>query len=139
MSASTTPATTICIDLEVSFLGEKANCVAVVKTQAGSLFTGDKAAPWQLQVVKLSGSPYDTLHALLHHSLVPFFRSFVRTKTDASKEPKGLVNVTKKMAELEVTLYNCKQDVQIEPVKLSFLPEIVNSAQQVSNLLQHHL
>ena len=37
----------------------------------------------------------------------------------------------KKLAELEVSLYNCKQQVQIEPVKLAFHSLVVLAADRV--------
>jgi hypothetical protein len=117
----------ISIELEVSFVNEKSSSVAIIKTRPDAVFDGGKDFVGQLQVIKLNGSPFDSLHAFLHHSLNPFFRSFMKAGGKKSdKDPKGVVE--KKMAELELTLYNCKQNVQIEQVKLSFHPDIVQAA-----------
>jgi hypothetical protein len=121
---------TISIELEVSFVNEKSSSVAIIKTQPDAVFDGGKDFVGQLQVIKLNGSPFDSLHAFLHHSLNPFFRSFMKAGGKKSdKDPKGVVE--KKMAELELTLYNCKQNVQIEQVKLSFHPDIAQAAKKV--------
>jgi len=111
-------------------VNEKSSSVAIIKTQPDAVFDGGKDFVGQLQVIKLNGSPFDSLHAFLHHSLNPFFRSFMKAGGKKSdKDPKGVVE--KKMAELELTLYNCKQNVQIEQVKLSFHPDIAQAAKKV--------
>lgn len=111
-------------------MNEKSSSVAIIKTQPDAVFDGGKDFVGQLQVIKLNGSPFDSLHAFLHHSLNPFFRSFMKAGGKKSdKDPKGVVE--KKMAELELTLYNCKQNVQIEQVKLSFHPDIAQAAKKV--------
>lgn len=43
----------------------------------------------------------------------------------------GVGVVTQKIAELELSLYNCKQDVQIQEVSLVFHPEIKAAAKKV--------
>lgn len=126
------------VELEVSFVNEKSSSVAIIKTQPDAVFSGAKDFIGQLQVIKINGSPFDSLHAFLHHSLNPFFRSFMKAGGKKSdKDPKGVVE--KKMAELELTLYNCKQNVQIEQVKLSFHPDIVQAAKKVHTHNSHHV
>ena len=44
----------------------------------------------------------------------------------------GISAVNQKMAELELSLYNCKQNVQIDHVILHFHPEIVIAGKKVS-------
>ena len=91
-----------------------------------------------------SDSPFETLHSYVHNSFVPFFRSFAKAQED-SQAQKGeeaagcteatilttnvcsastVAAVTQKMVELELSLYNCTQDVQIEDVSLPINPEI---------------
>ncbi len=51
----------------------------------------------------------------------------------------GLNSVSQKMAELELSLYNCKQNVQIDVVTLSFHPEIVMASRKVTYIYHHQL
>lgn len=43
----------------------------------------------------------------------------------------GIGAVNQKIAELELSLYNCKQDVQIQQVYLTFHPDIKAAAAKV--------
>ncbi len=43
----------------------------------------------------------------------------------------GIGAVNQKIAELELSLYNCKQDVQIQQVYLTFHPDIKGAAVKV--------
>lgn len=43
----------------------------------------------------------------------------------------GIGAVNQKIAELELSLYNCKQDVQIQQVYLTFHPDIKAAATKV--------
>lgn len=45
----------------------------------------------------------------------------------------GVGAVNQKLAELELSLYNCKQDVQIQEVNLVFHPDIKAAAKKVSD------
>lgn len=56
----------------------------------------------------------------------------------------GIGAVNQKIAELELSLYNCKQDVQIQQVYLTFHPDIKNAGVKVynhfpPNLLAHFI
>ena len=42
--------------------------------------------------------------------------------------------MNQKMAELELSLYNCKQNVQIDVVSLTIHPEVVAAAKKVTQL-----
>jgi len=46
----------------------------------------------------------------------------------------GVGAVNQKIAELELSLYNCKQDVQIQEVNLIFHPDIKTAAKKVLSL-----
>jgi len=83
------------------------------------------------------GSPLDVLHSLVKHSLSPFFKTFatLAAAPQASAGPAsgnvGISAVDQKFAELELSLYNCKQNVQIPHVVLVFHPEIKAAADVV--------
>eukprot|EP01094_Clydonella_sp_ATCC50884_P027826 TRINITY_DN8164_c0_g1_i2.p1 TRINITY_DN8164_c0_g1~~TRINITY_DN8164_c0_g1_i2.p1 ORF type:complete len:4596 (+),score=2011.83 TRINITY_DN8164_c0_g1_i2:76-13863(+) len=87
--------------------------------------------PQQLQIINLGvGSPFELLHNYLHNSLAPFFRSYLKNAPESikSKQAGGFAAVSQKIADLELSLYNCKQDVQIEQISLSFHPRICAAA-----------
>jgi dynein heavy chain 1 len=120
------------LELEVSFSHEKAVSVAVIKNQTEGVLESENALS-QLQVIKLpAGSPFDILHNLLHHSLGPYFRAFSKALAKKpEKDTRGVAAVGKTLGELELSLYNCKQNVQIEQVRLAYHPDILSAAAKV--------
>lgn len=88
----------------------------------------------QVQLVNLSeGSPFETLHSYIHNSFSPFFWSFVKRERKSEKEAKagGALNaIGQKLADLEVSLFNVKQNVQIEEVLLEFHPDIADAGRK---------
>jgi hypothetical protein len=146
-------------DLEMSF-GEKAVSVAFIKkTGDTGVEGGAKSVASQLQTIHLGdSSPFDTLHNYVHNSFAPLVRSIVNRsqKKGTEKESKlgmlgednftffsctlvhslfqgmGIGAVNQKIAELELSLYNCKQDVQIQQVYLTFHPDIKAAAAKVA-------
>ncbi|KAL6068809.1 putative dyneins heavy chain [Balamuthia mandrillaris] len=129
--ASPKEGATVEFGLEVSFTDEKSPSMVVIKNQPEDcVFGGSKSVASQVQLLKFaSGTPFETLHSFVHNSLAPFFRSYAKSSEKTSeKDPKGLATVDKKIAELELSLYNCKQNIQIEEVKLAFYPEILQAS-----------
>eukprot|EP01132_Coremiostelium_polycephalum_P002127 gene2127-2619_t len=125
-------------ETEVKFGGEKFTSLAVVKRTPESQieFSSSKSISSQLQVLNLGdGSPFDTLHNYIHNSVAPFVRSFVLSSAKSGalssasshheKDVKlGIIAVNQKIAELELSLFNCKQQVQIPEVYLAIHPDI---------------
>ncbi|KAF2072162.1 hypothetical protein CYY_006521 [Polysphondylium violaceum] len=133
-------------EVEVKFGGENKSSLGVVKRVPESTieYSNNKSISSQLQVINLGdGSPFDTLHNYIHNSVAPFVRSFILTSSSkhtakptsaASSYDKdmklGIGAVNQKIAELELSLYNCKQQVQIPEVLLTIHPEIRAIAQK---------
>ncbi|EGG19081.1 cytoplasmic dynein heavy chain [Cavenderia fasciculata] len=76
----------------------------------------------QLQVINLGeGAPFDTLHNFIHNSVAPFIRSFAlksqtqkNTNTVEKDVKLGIGAVNQKIAELELSLYNCREEQQTD-------------------------
>eukprot|EP01133_Synstelium_polycarpum_P001082 gene1082-1226_t len=125
---------TYTIENEVRFGGDRTASLAITKRIPESVIEGgQKSIPSQLQVINLGeGSPFDTLHNLIHNSVAPFVRSFaLKSQKSSEKDLKlGIGAVNQKIAELELSLYNCKQQVQIPEVLLVIHPDIRAVAQK---------
>jgi dynein heavy chain 1, cytosolic len=126
---------------------EKVVTVAVIKRQGELPLEAARSIQSQLRVVNLGdGSPFETLHAVIRHSLSPYFKSFVSQLRGADdgkgnlssgksdQQGLGINAVSQKMAELELSLYNVKQSVQIPHVVLSFHPTVQTASSQVRYL-----
>ncbi|KAM9964742.1 hypothetical protein ACTFIW_004524 [Dictyostelium discoideum] len=134
-------------EIEVKFGGENKSTLAIVKRIPESIveYSSNKSIASQLQVLNLGdGSPMDTLHNYIHNSVAPFVRSYILsaskddtttpsggsadksiTSQNLDKEMKQSIGaVNQKIAELEISLYNCKQQVQIPEVTLAINAEI---------------
>lgn len=77
----------ISFSLEVSFEADNSHCIAFIKKQPESVLTAEESAAKQLQLVDLgSGSPFETLHAYVHNTFAPFFRSFIKSQGSETKD-----------------------------------------------------
>ncbi|EFA77050.1 cytoplasmic dynein heavy chain [Heterostelium album PN500] len=124
---------TYTFDVEVRFGGEKTTSLVIIKRVPESNMESSKSISSQLQIINLGeGSPFDTLHNYIHNSVAPFIRSFTaKSSKQAEKDAKsGIGAVNQKIAELELSLYNCKQQVQIPEVVLQIHPDIRSVAQK---------
>lgn len=135
------------------FSNERASVVALIKKQENSSLESGKSIASQLQAVNLSeGSPFESLHSLVRHSIAPFFKAYVKQTTASGASDKssassskaggsggdgkiglGINAVNQKIAELELSLYNCKQNVQIPHVSLNFHPEVSSANARVAS------
>jgi hypothetical protein len=125
-----TTAATISLTLDVTFVDTRAQTILLVKRE-GQLVSKDSQnrdvpVASQLQVVNLGGSPLESLHSCVHGALAPLFNAFVRVNESTRKDAgfNAVQAVKQKMDELEVTLYNAKQNAQIETVVLEYHPEV---------------
>lgn len=131
----------ISFELEISFGGDGASYVAVVKKNPESPLEADRSPASQLQMINIgSGSPFETLHSYVQTTFVPYFRSYMQAsgKQKDGKIAGDVATVSQRMAELESSLYNCKHDVQIENVDLPINAEI-RAAEQRAKTAGHAL
>lgn len=125
--------------------------VAIIKRQGELPLEASRSVQSQLRVVNLGdGSPFETLHAVIRHSLSPYFKSFVsqvrgggedsaKAGSVAGKQDQqglGINTVSQKMAELELSLYNVKQSVQIPHVLLAFNAAVKTASTEVRFVFQ---
>eukprot|EP01113_Clastostelium_recurvatum_P011812 TRINITY_DN1605_c0_g1_i1.p1 TRINITY_DN1605_c0_g1~~TRINITY_DN1605_c0_g1_i1.p1 ORF type:complete len:4689 (+),score=1530.43 TRINITY_DN1605_c0_g1_i1:285-14351(+) len=149
-SSSESRSDRIMFDLEINFSGDKARTVVLLKLNPEAPLgeSGQtRSIASQLQLINLpEGSPFEVLHNYVHNTIAPFFRSYVdkagsrrqassqaggsSSTSGASDKGAGLGAVNQKIAELELSLYNCKQDVQIPEVHLAINPEIKAAAKR---------
>jgi len=90
------------------------------------------------QLVELGeGSPFETLHSLVRNSISPLVRSYLKLHNKEQEETKdvksgiGMGAVNQKVAELELSLYNCKQNIEIPSIVLTYHPEVKAAAKKV--------
>lgn len=121
--------TIIEFSFEVSFSKSTVNNIALIKKSAESGLEKSKSLSSQLQIINIGeGSPFETIHSYLHYTLAPYFRNFMEKEFDTQRsQATGVTTVQKKIEELERSLYNCKQNIQIEPVLFTYHPEISNA------------
>ncbi|GAM24388.1 hypothetical protein SAMD00019534_075630 [Acytostelium subglobosum LB1] len=116
-------------EVEVRFGGDKTTSLVITKRVPETALDSSKSVSSQLQAINLGeGSPFDTLHNYIHNSVAPFIRSFSAKSQKATPEKDskmGIGAVNQKIAELELSLFNCKQQMQIPEVVLVFHPEIM--------------
>lgn len=123
---------------EVGFSGDTTS-VAFIKKRPDGLLDKEASVSSQLHLINLNdSSPYDTLHSYVHNSFSPFFRSFVKKmkKQDSTRSNLGtsITSVDQKLQELELSLYNLKQNVQIDRVILNFHPKIIEASENCKKL-----
>ena len=77
----------ISFELEVSFQGDNTQSLAFIKKVPESVLVADSNPSKQLQLVDLgSGSPFETLHAYVHNTFAPFFRSYIKSHSTGNKD-----------------------------------------------------
>jgi hypothetical protein len=148
-SGSRDSKTSFILSLEIIFHGDKNSCLAFIKKQAEGVLDKNKSVGAQLQMVHLgAGSVFETLHNYIHNTFNPFFRSYLKHIQKDNKEQPQCINivnisqsltfltasvfsVSQRMTDLEVSLLNCKQSVQIDSVTIQFHPKIVAAAAKV--------
>lgn len=119
--------------LSVSLKDSRSSAVAFIK-RTPSLDALRPIAP-QLHLLNLlAGSPYETLHAYIRNAVTPFFNSYAaKFADDDDKDAKtGIPVIKKKMAELELSLLNLHQNVEIPEVHLIINPAIQQAIDRVS-------
>ncbi|XP_049850938.1 dynein heavy chain, cytoplasmic-like [Schistocerca gregaria] len=115
------------IELRVESLNEFGATVALVKKAEGVLDNSRSIAS-QVHVMGVSEGPYfEALYALVKHCMNPCWKFFM--SGGGARESEKSVNlrtkaVSLKMSELEVSLFNCKNDVRIPRVVLSIHPSV---------------
>ncbi|KAJ5078912.1 intein-containing dynein heavy chain precursor [Anaeramoeba ignava] len=128
------------LDLEVMYLGGKSTSIAFIKRFP--IIKQDASLASQIHVMNIGeGSPFETIQNLMHYSVWPFFHSFDLKIREQSNQfiqnSKVKLQITqdapavkKKLAELELTLIQCQQNVEIPEVVLFIEPEITEIIQK---------
>jgi dynein heavy chain 1 len=76
------PNTIFSMGLDVEFTEERSIWIAFIKKQPNFVIDVSRSVASQLQVIELGeGSPLETLHTLLHNSISPYVRSYVKSRS----------------------------------------------------------
>ena len=119
------------VSLEVSFTSQKRAGVVLIKKKPNAALNAERSVASQIQLVNLADqSPFDTVHSFLHNSFAPYLRSFMAKEHGDKRLQGGLAVLDQKLTEFELSLYNCKQDVQVENVILMINPEVKEAAKR---------
>lgn len=102
----------------------------------------------QIQFLTFFGgdeTPYESLHSVVSLAVKPWFDAFVGTRTTAGKEGDGKMGIPmtkKKFAELELSLLQLQQNVEIPETHLIIHPVIQRAVAQVHEMIHspvvHH-
>ncbi|XP_004348847.1 dynein heavy chain [Capsaspora owczarzaki ATCC 30864] len=147
--AETGSAPSYSVQLEVRHSGGARSATFLALIKKGTVLEADKSLAQQLHVINLSeDNPFETLHAYIHNAVSPFFNSCVTAKQDSSADPSssasssstggsssaaaaglasGSATVKRKMAELELSLLQLQQNVDIPEVDLQIHPLITQT------------
>ncbi|KAK3073664.1 dynein heavy chain, partial [Teratosphaeriaceae sp. CCFEE 6253] len=127
---------TYALSSEVSYSSRTTGCVAFLKKPAP--ISPDCPINRQVSVVNLplpgssvvsqtgaTSSPYESLHALVRGALTPLFEAAARNAEPASEKLRsdgeartGVSGARRKLADLEVSLQNLQQNIEVEAPKL---------------------
>ena len=132
---------------EVSYSSRTTGCVAFLKKPAP--ISPDVPISRQVSVVNLSlpgsslvsetgatASPYESLHSLVRGALTPLFEAAARNAEPASEKIRsdgeartGISGARRKLADLEVSLQNLQQNIEVEAPRLQ-IHEVVQTLLQ---------
>ena len=128
VSEDATEAADVRFSLEVVYMTARATGMVVIKRKPEPL-DPERSVASQVQVQNFADqSPFDTVHTFLHNSFAPYLRSFLSKEHGEKRLQGGLAVLDQKITELELSLYNCKQDAQVDNVVLAINPEIKAAA-----------
>ncbi|EWC45394.1 cytoplasmic dynein heavy chain [Drechslerella stenobrocha 248] len=139
IDGSATPQYRYSVASELSTSPLTVTTVALIKRPAALEATIPLAA--QLQILNLPGnSPYEILHSVMHHALVPYFDAYVKANQSQSgksasqsaassryaenESKSGIPAAKKKMAELELAFLHLQQNIEIPELSLVMHPTI---------------
>ncbi|KAI0242051.1 dynein heavy chain [Massospora cicadina] len=127
------------VKAEISYQPTVVGSLALIKRN----LTLDSSRPLQgqIQLINLPGpasdsaSPYEALHAVIHHAVTPYFNAFTSSKgpspgegfsnkRDDSSLNLGIPAAKKKFAELELSLLHLQQNVEIPEIFLLIHPAV---------------
>lgn len=122
--------------LEVNFGGEKTSSVAIIKRNPeGVLEDTNKTVASQVHVINLGeGTPFETLHNYIHNSFGPLFRSFTKIQKQDAEKTSGISSINQRIADLELSLYNSIQNVQIDVITLKIHPAITSASEKCNKI-----
>ncbi|TPX59802.1 hypothetical protein PhCBS80983_g02245 [Powellomyces hirtus] len=129
---------TITVRLDVTYNSRLTASLAIIKRFP--VVESTRPLQQQLQIINLpgpgeGGNPYEALHSYIHNAVSPFFDAFAAAKgANASSNDRsarddkdgktGIPMAKKKIAELELSLLQLQQNVDIPDVILNFNPMV---------------
>ncbi|KAJ3021261.1 hypothetical protein HKX48_008890 [Thoreauomyces humboldtii] len=129
---------TISVRLEVTYNLRLVASLAVIKRFP--VIESSRPLQQQLQIINLpgpgeGGNPYEALHSYIHNAVSPFFDAFAaakggnsssndRSARDEKDGKTGIPLAKKKIAELELSLLQLQQNVDIPDVVLHYNPMV---------------
>ncbi|KAI9295785.1 dynein heavy chain [Neoconidiobolus thromboides FSU 785] len=135
------------LKLEVEYRTGIVACIALIKRV--SVLDQTKPLQNQIQFINLPGpnsdsiSPYEALHAYIHHAVSPYFNAFTNAKLGTSTDIQankrdesstmGVPAAKKKIAELELSLLHLQQNVEIPDITLVIHPVIQKAVEENLN------
>ncbi|EGX53504.1 hypothetical protein AOL_s00006g370 [Orbilia oligospora ATCC 24927] len=142
----TTPQYKFSISSELSTSPLTVATVALIKRPAALEATIPLAN--QLQITNLPGnSPYEILHSLMHHALVPYFDAYIKANQTQSgksstqaagryadnESKSGIPAAKKKMAELELAFLHLQQNIEIPELALVMHPTVQAAIEEAAS------
>eukprot|EP00899_Mesostigma_viride_P003254 jgi/Mesvir1/1292/Mv03759-RA.1 len=122
------------LELSVTFTGRNVGSVAFIKR--GPVIDSTRPVATQLHTMVLSTgdegvSPFEALHAYVHSSITPYFQSYTTSvhkkfagEGTAKDRRLGIPSTRRKLEELDVSLRQCQDNVEIPRVVLAVDPDI---------------
>ncbi|KAI8818344.1 dynein heavy chain [Fimicolochytrium jonesii] len=129
------PANPLSLGFDLTYSPKQIAAVAVIKRYP--YLDATRSLQQQLQITNLpgpgeGGNPYEILHSYIHNAISPFFDAFAVSKNAATSSERstrdekegrtGIPMAKKKIAELELSLLQLQQNVEIPDVVLNYNP-----------------
>ncbi|KAJ1561744.1 hypothetical protein HK405_002984, partial [Cladochytrium tenue] len=128
------------LQLELAYSDAQAISLALIKRSP--VIDTSRPLQQQIHLINLPGvsdgaNPYEALHSYIHNAVAPFFEAYVANKTAAFGGPRdekdnktGIPMAKKKIAELELSLLQLQQNVDVPEIFLNFHPLIQKAVEQ---------
>ncbi|KAJ3331033.1 hypothetical protein HDU76_004259 [Blyttiomyces sp. JEL0837] len=129
---------TYSIQLELAYSEFQVASLALIKRS--TTIESSRPLQHQLQLINLpgpsdGGNPYEALHSYIHNAVSPFFEAFVSARSlgtfglssggrDEKDSKAGIPMAKKKIAELELSLLQLQQNVEIPEIVLNIHPHV---------------
>ncbi|KAI8852562.1 dynein heavy chain and region D6 of dynein motor-domain-containing protein [Chytridium lagenaria] len=128
------------VALELSYTDKHVSALVLIKRT--SIIESTRPLQTQLQLIILpgpsdGGNAFETLHSYIHNAVSPFFDAYLSAKTivpgtmtnrDDKDSKTGIPMAKKKIAELELSLLQLQQNVEIPEISLTIHPVVQRTA-----------